>query len=54
MIDGVMQYGTVVVIRDAQKKNIGQTFNQIGELWFNKSISDYVSISIPASQEASR
>lgn len=42
MIDGVMQYGTVVVIRDAQKKNIGQTFNEIGELWFNyKSISDY-------------
>ena len=46
LIDGVMQYGTVTVLRDAQRKDIGRSFNQIGELWFAfKSISD-VDISI--------
>lgn len=40
--DGVMQYGTVVVLRDAQRKDAGRSFNTIGELWFSyKSISDY-------------
>ena len=34
LIDGVMQYGTVTVLRDAQRKDIGRSFNQIGELWF--------------------
>ena len=41
LIDGVMEYGTTVVQRDAQKKETGRSFNPMGELWFNfRDISD--------------
>lgn len=40
--EGVMQYGTTVIIRNAQKKETGRTFSPIGELWFNyREISDF-------------
>lgn len=49
LIDGVMEYGTTVVQRDAQKKEVGRSFNPIGELWFAyKSISDVDTSIYPA------
>lgn len=42
LIDGMLEYGTTIVQRDAQKKEIGRTFKSIGSLWFNyREISDY-------------
>ena len=41
LIDGVMDYGTTVIKRDAQRKETGRFFSAVGSLWFNyREISD--------------